>query len=63
MWTLARSVCSVMDEMRQIHTDYRNPVEEKVMAMKSEIQEMYREPRVERRKPGLKSAIWRRRKK
>ena len=27
--TLARSVRGVMDEMRQIHTDYRNPVEEK----------------------------------
>ena len=29
MWTLARSVRSVMDEMRQIHMDYRNPVEDK----------------------------------
>ena len=29
MWTLAHSVCGVMDEPRQIHTDYRNPVEEK----------------------------------
>ena len=29
MQTLARSVHGVMDEMRQIHMDYRNPVEEK----------------------------------
>ena len=27
--TPARSVHGIMDEMRQIHTDYRNPVEEK----------------------------------
>ena len=27
--TLACSVHGIMDEMRQIHTDYRNPVEEK----------------------------------
>ena len=25
MWTPACSVCSIMDEMRQIHMDYRNP--------------------------------------
>ena len=29
MQTLAHSVRGVMDEMRQIPTDYRNPVEEK----------------------------------
>ena len=29
MRTLAHSVCGIMDEMRQIHMDYRNPVEEK----------------------------------
>ena len=29
MQTPARSVHGVMDEMRQIHMDYRNPVEEK----------------------------------
>ena len=29
MGTLACSVCGIMDETRQIHTDYRNPVEEK----------------------------------
>ena len=28
MWTPALSVHGVMDEMRQIHTDYRNPVED-----------------------------------
>ena len=29
MWTPALSVHGVMDEMRQIHTDYRDPVEER----------------------------------
>ena len=29
MWTLAPSVCGVVDERRQIHTDYRSPVEKK----------------------------------
>ena len=29
MRTLAHSVRGIMDETRQIHTDYRNPVEEK----------------------------------
>ena len=29
MRTPARSVCSVMDETRQMRTDYRNPMEEK----------------------------------
>ena len=29
MWTPARSVHGVVAETRQIHTDYRDPVEEK----------------------------------
>ena len=38
-------------------------IEEEVQAMQSEIKEMYREPKVKGRKPGLKSMIWTRREK
>ena len=42
--------------------EYRCKVEEKVKAMQSEIK-IYREPTVKRRKLGLKSIVWSRRKK
>ena len=38
--------------------EYHHKIEEKVKAMKSE---MYREPTVKGRKPGLKSTVWTRR--
>ena len=37
--------------------------EEKVMAIQSEIKKMYREPTMKRRKLGLTSMMWSRRKK
>ena len=43
--------------------EYGSKIEEKVKAMKSEIKNIYREPRLKGRKPGLKSMIWSRRKK
>ena len=42
--------------------EYGCKTEEKVKALKNEIK-MYREPTMKGRKPGLKSAVWRRRKK
>ena len=38
-------------------------IEEELKAMKSEINEMYRGPTVKGRKLGLKSMVWRRKKK
>ena len=43
--------------------EYGHKIEEKVKAMKSEIKEKYRDPTVTRRKLGLKSMVWTRRKK
>ena len=43
--------------------EYSHKIEEKVKVIKSEIKEMYREPKVTGRKPGLKSTVWSRRKK
>ena len=43
--------------------EYSHKIEEKVKVIKSEIKEMYREPKVTGRKPGLKSMVWTRRKK
>ena len=43
--------------------EYGGKIEEKVKAMKSEIKEKYRDPTVTRRKLGLKSMVWNRRKK
>ena len=41
--------------------EYGCEIEEKVKAMKSEIKNIYREPRLKGRKPGLKSIVWTRR--
>ena len=43
--------------------EYGHKIEEKVKAMKSEIKEKYRDPTVTRRKLGLKSMVWTKRKK
>ena len=43
--------------------EYGRKIEEEVKAMQSEIKEMYRAPRVTGKKLGLKSMIWKRRKK
>ena len=43
--------------------EHGHKIEEKVKAMKSEIKEKYRDPTVTRRKLGLKSMVWTRRKK
>ena len=44
-------------------TEYHHKIGEKVKAMQTEIKDMYREPTVMEKKPGLKSTIWTRRKK
>ena len=41
--------------------EYGHKIEEEVKAMQSEIQ-IYKEPTLKGRKPGLKSMIWNRRK-
>ena len=43
--------------------EYGWKIEEKVKAMQSETQKIYREATVKGRKPGLKSMTWSRRKK
>ena len=43
--------------------EYGHKIGEKVIAIKSEIKEVYREPVVMGRKPGLKTMIWNKRKK
>ena len=43
--------------------EYGHKIEEKVKAMQSVIKEMYREPTVTGKKPGLKSTVWTRGKK
>ena len=43
--------------------EYGCKLEEKLKAIKSEIQENVQEPTVNRRKPGLKSNVWTRKKK
>ena len=43
--------------------EYGCKLEEKLKAIKSEIQENVQEPTVNRRKPGLKSTVWTRKKK
>ena len=43
--------------------EYGCKIEEKVKARQIGVKEMYREPAVKERKPGLKSMIWSRRKK
>ena len=43
--------------------EYCHKVEEEVETMQSERKQIYREPTVKGRKPGLKSTIWTRRKK
>ena len=43
--------------------EYGRKIEEEVKAMQSEIKQLYREPIVMGRKPGLKSTLWTRRKK
>ena len=43
--------------------EFGRKLDEKMKAMLSEIMEMYREPTVMGRKPGLKSTVWTRRNK
>ena len=43
--------------------EFGHKLDEKMKAMLRETKEMYRKPIVMRRKPGLKSAVWTRRKK
>ena len=52
-------VIRMLTEMVQ----YGHKIEKKVKTMKNEIKKMYKKPTVKRRKLGLKSMVWTRRKK